>query len=311
MSEYKRLVEVTTAGQGPILYYYTAHHPDWIPNQSAAETLDIEYLYNHSGDKIVSPLVKKLLPDSGKLTTLAYVEIAEILGHLFGPSWDKEFATYAAEYDPISNYDMEETMTDDETVTEYGRTNVRTDDTQSQRTDDTQSQRTDDTMNERTDDTTLLHTQNLTHVKSGTETQAPAITVETGDSVYGFNSATAVPSTDRTEVSSGQDTKTYNVTDTDTDSQTDKATGTVSTSNTGTVTEENTGTVTVENTGTVRSADTGSDTQTRNYTLTRKGNIGVTTSQQLLQAERDLWMWSFFEEVVFPGIDRVMTIDTY
>ena len=101
------------------------------------------------------------------------------------------------------------------------------------------------------------------------------------------------------------------MTDTDTDSQTDKATGTVSTANTGTVTEENTGTVTVGNTGTVRHADSGSDTQTRNYTLTRKGNIGVTSSQQLLESERSLWMWSFFEDVVFPGIDRVMTIDTY
>ena len=311
MSDYKRLVEVTTPGQGPILYYYTTFHPDWLPDQSTAETLDIEYLYNHTGYKIISPLVNKLLPSSGKLTTQVYVEIAQIIGQLFGQSWDKEFATYAAEYDPISNYDMEEVMTDDETVTEYGRTNLRTDNTQSERTDNTQSERTDDLLNERTDDTTLLHTQNLTHVKSGTETQAPEITVETGDSVYGFNSSTAVPSTDRTEVSSGQDTKTYNVTDTDTDSQTDRATGTVSTSNTGTVTEENTGTVTVENTGTVRNADSGSDTQTRNYTLTRKGNIGVTTSQQLLQAERDLWMWSFFEDVVFPGIDRVMTIDTY
>ena len=309
--DYKRLVEVTTPGQGPILYYYTVHHPDWIADQTVAESLDMEYLYNHSGDKIISPLVNKLLPDSGKLTTQIYVELAKIMGHLFGTSWDKEFATYAAEYDPISNYDMEEVMTDDETVTEYGKTTVRTDDTQSERTDNTQSERTDDLLNERTDDTTLLHTQNLTHVKSGTETQAPDITVETGDSVYGFNSSDAVPSTDRTEVSSGEDMKTYDVTDTDTDSQTDRATGTVSTTDTGTVTTTDTGTVTVENTGTVRNADTGSDTQTRNYTLTRKGNIGVTTSQQLLQAERDLWLWSFFEEVVFPGIDRVLTIDTY
>ena len=71
------------------------------------------------------------------------------------------------------------------------------------------------------------------------------------------------------------------------------------------------GTSTLHNTGTVTDADTGTDTNTRNYTLTRKGNIGVTTSQQLLQSERDLWKWVFFDDVVYPDIDRVLTIQTY
>lgn len=57
--------------------------------------------------------------------------------------------------------------------------------------------------------------------------------------------------------------------------------------------------------------DEGSDTHTRNYTLTRSGNIGVTTSQQMLQSERDLWVWNFFFDVVFPSIDRVLTISIY
>lgn len=55
----------------------------------------------------------------------------------------------------------------------------------------------------------------------------------------------------------------------------------------------------------------GSDTDTRNYTLTRAGNIGVTTSQQMIESERNLWLWDFFHKVVFPDVDRILTISIY
>lgn len=42
----------------------------------------------------------------------------------------------------------------------------------------------------------------------------------------------------------------------------------------------------------------------------RHGNIGVTTSQQMLQEERDLWQWYFYE-YVFKDIDRFLTISVY
>ena len=55
----------------------------------------------------------------------------------------------------------------------------------------------------------------------------------------------------------------------------------------------------------------GEDTHTRNYTLTRSGNIGVTTSQQMIESERILWNWLFFYDVVFPDINRVLTLSVY
>lgn len=51
------------------------------------------------------------------------------------------------------------------------------------------------------------------------------------------------------------------------------------------------------------------DDDERNH-LTRSGNIGVTTSQQMLQSEIDLWKWNFFYEV-FSDIDHIFTISTY
>lgn len=48
----------------------------------------------------------------------------------------------------------------------------------------------------------------------------------------------------------------------------------------------------------------------RDRTLKRSGNIGVTTSQQMLQSERDLWVWNFFD-TVFRDVDTFLTIQIY
>ena len=45
--------------------------------------------------------------------------------------------------------------------------------------------------------------------------------------------------------------------------------------------------------------------------LERSGNIGVTTSQQMLQSERELWIWNFFRDVVFPDLDSVLVLGIY
>lgn len=142
---------------------------------------------------------------------------------------------------------------------------------------------------------THTRTDNLSHTKTGTETNTPNttetntpnLTNATDNAVYGFNSANAVPTGESSMTSTGTNTTTrtgtdtmqYNTTDADTGTQTD--------------------------------ADTGSDTHTRNYTLTRSGNVGVTTSQQMLLSERDLWKWNFYNDIVFPDIDRVLTINIY
>ena len=64
------------------------------------------------------------------------------------------------------------------------------------------------------------------------------------------------------------------------------------------------------------------DTETRNLNntsetdsehareLIRSGNIGVTTSQQMIDSERRLWEWNFFN-VVFSNIDSILCLDVY
>jgi len=66
-------------------------------------------------------------------------------------------------------------------------------------------------------------------------------------------------------------------------------------------------------------ASSGTDNRTLNLAdshqssrgLSRSGNIGVTTSQQMLQSEHELWMWNFFTDVVFADLDRELTLAVY
>lgn len=131
---------------------------------------------------------------------------------------------------------------------------------------------------------TTTRTDNLAHTKTGndtntpnlTETETPNITNARDRGVYGFNSQpnNAVPDSEETETETGTNTTTTTGT-----SRTDYNT-----------TESDTGTQGV--------VEGGSDTETRNYLLTRSGNIGITTSQQMLESEMELRRkWNMIEVI--------------
>lgn len=98
----------------------------------------------------------------------------------------------------------------------------------------------------------------------------------TDNQIYGFNSTT------------GKDS--------------DSATGTNTTDMTNTRTSNNTDAI-VKN-----------DSETTNYhdtrTLTRSGNIGVTTTQQMIKSEIELWEWNFYKDVIVD-VTHMLTLDTY
>lgn len=45
-------------------------------------------------------------------------------------------------------------------------------------------------------------------------------------------------------------------------------------------------------------------------TTTRSGNIGVTTTQQMLTADRDLWAWNYFDHI-YKDVDTVLALSIY
>lgn len=231
-------------------------------NENINLSLDFEYYGNNSGKKLISPLVESILIGS-TLSENDKVILATVIFSICGVNWSKQWETLTLLYNPIENYSMTETMTDDVTVDSYGKNHTRND--------------------------------NMSHIKTGTETEnpditetnTPDVTVETNNSVYGFNSDDSVDSDFHTTNSSGETTTVTQGTNTHTYNTNDS------------------------NTGTISEIDSGEDTHTRNYMLKRSGNIGTLTSQQMVQSQRDLWKWEFFYEVVFPDIDRILTLNIY
>ena len=68
--------------------------------------------------------------------------------------------------------------------------------------------------------------------------------------------------------------------------------------------------------GTTSTSGTGSldrdttDNRVEDETITRAGNIGVTTTQQMLTADRELWLWNYFDQV-YKDIDSVLALPFY
>lgn len=120
---------------------------------------------------------------------------------------------------------------------------------------------------------------NLTHGVNLTEELTPGTTVKTSNDIYGFNSENGVASDDSTvSAISGKDVKTNNGTESDTGTQTD--------------------------------TESGSNTKTHNRRLTRAGNIGVMTPAQMIESERNLWVWNYFD-TVFADVCKYLAIPIY
>lgn len=140
----------------------------------------------------------------------------------------------------------------------------------------------------RTDDLTHKKTGSDTNTKNLTDRNTPNTTSTDNATISGFNSSVSVPDRGNVNTLTGTDTTTHTGTDSVSYNTTDK------------------------DTGTVTDKDSGKDTHTRNYKLTRSGNIGTLTSQQMLESERNLYlMWQFFYDVVFPDVDKVLTLSVY
>lgn len=119
---------------------------------------------------------------------------------------------------------------------------------------------------------TDTRTPNLTHSHTGTDTNEGNSHVNNQNNLWGFNSDTSVPADMSDGDTTANITNTRNLTDTETG--TDITAG--------------------ENT----------------RKLTRTGNIGTNTFQNLLQQERNIWMYNFFEQI-FKDVDSVLTIPIY
>lgn len=245
----------------------------WADTMSCTN-LDILYLDGHSGERYCSNFINHRLNDSGVLSSDNRTLIANILWAMFGIQWTRLWATMKpTEYDPLTNYQMQETMEGKENST-------RTPDLTKGDTGTVQTTGQD------------KRSPNLTKANTGTVNGNGSATNTNQNGIWGFNSSTSVPSDMSDGTATNENTTTHDLTETET----------------GTDTTDRTNTDTYNRSYTETGTDTTAGTSSRK--LTRTGNIGTNTFQNLLQQERNIWMYDFFEHV-FKDVDSVLTIPIY
>ena len=199
----------------------------------AGSQADILYFDTHSGERFSARIITRRIGDSGYLTSDDRRTISNLVYAMFKTQWTKLWETMNPDYEPLTNYQMTENETGNNTYT---------------------------------------RTPNITRSHTGTDKNDGTAHVNNQSNLWGFNSGTSVPS----DMSDGDTT--------------------VNSTNTRNLTDTETGT------------DTAAGENTRR--LTRTGNIGTNTFQNLIQQERNLWMYNFFEQV-FKDVDSVLTIPIY
>lgn len=126
----------------------------------------------------------------------------------------------------------------------------------------------------RTDDhdTTRTHTDTITRTHTDTITTTHGLTVTTDDSVYGYNSSSPAPESKEVAAQSG----------------------TSSDAHTGSITDAHTGSISDKDTGTVKhdTSDSGK------ITTERTGNIGVTSTQSLIQEQREVVKLNILDVII-------------
>ena len=263
--------------------------------------LDIAYHGNHSGDKIVSVIIDKMLNDDGTISQDNRNKIASALFTVYGENWVKLWNTTVQEYNLLDNTDAyitETTNTEQNTNSSNNGTDSGT------------------VTYKQTGTDTTTGTGTVSHTTTGDDTTKQTGTVTTGgkstesstdaSSIYGFNSNSAsnadsqsrngTTDVNQTETRDTTDKVTHNTTDTETRDITD------------TLLHDTTNTETRD----LKTGQTGSEkvTGTVTHETHKHGNIGVTTNQQMLDAERKLWNWYFYN-YIFSDIDKFLTISVY
>lgn len=332
------------------------------------QTMGMGY-YAHSAEKYVTNITQELYE---KAPTDAKTYLVNILTAKYGDNWNRlKEAMLDSEYNPISNYDMEEhetpaetteTITPAEITTTTKVPEVTTTITPAETKTETKVPEVNKEI--KTPETTITTkvpevNKEIKVPEQTTKTKIPeqkktiTPTLEkttTENTTYGYNSSTGVPDSKQeiynTRVNNGEGVEDI---EQGTNAGEEKITqgtnagaenvkqGTnageeklTQGSNAGAenITQGNKAgeeTLTVLDDGvekveqgthagtdvlTVQTAGTNKYTTQKDRVLTRKGNIGVTTSQQMLQSEIELRKWSFLDSV-YSDIDKILTLQTY
>ena len=264
--------------------------------QITNQELDLIFLTSW-GLRLCAPIVHVIHQDtdSSMLTNAELTQLGQLIRHLFQHKWDKLAAVLALEYDPIHNFsdDLHEEITEDIDVERERTPNLTETETKSLDLDrseaDGGSQVTSGTHSEN-----RTRTDNLSEAINGSEL----------NKIYGFNSLEDSPVGDSTK----ETTSTRLNTGTVGDARQGTESTTIQGGLTHTVDEDRDSQGEKRTTGTDTTVE-GTD-RSRVRELTRLGNIGNLTSQQLITQEIELWRWSLIQQVL-NDVKDFLTLPVY
>ena len=257
-------------------------------DKNISKQLNLQYHGNISGKKETSPLVDSLIVENN-LTDNSKTMLAMSIFSIYSNKWNKLYRILSLEYEPIENYNMIETE-------KTASTNKNTDTITTNTTNSNDVTETNTGTNTANDSENTTGKNAITDSRTITENN----NVTNNNSLYGFNSLSGV------NADSQNGTETRNTTDNNTHNDDLKGTRTNEHSeniNTSKVTSQKNDIKDVKD-------GTHIENGSQDRTLSRHGNIGVTTSQQMINSEIELWQWDFFSGV-FKDIDKILTIHTY
>lgn len=282
---------------------FTAFETQEAPwTEETPQSSNLAWLYwSHSRNKILNEMVAE--------SNSAMSAYAEIILQMYRDKWDHIWDLYVAEYNPIENYNM---------VENGGDTNVKTGSldrsgaitrsgslTRSGAITRTGSESVSDDV-EYKGKSQNKRTGNIEDVGAKADNQS-----DTDNKIYGYNSSTGVNSDSSTQQASHKNTQTFNNL-TDEQSFTNRTDERDVTTTYNSVADTDTRSETYNS---IADTDTRKDTynnitDTKTHNLKRSGNVGVTTTQQMM-AEEIAFRRNLFFEMVFSDIDHILTIPIY
>ena len=237
---------------------------------------DVDYYLAHSSDKFLSKFVYNVMKvnnidDIADLTAQDLNLIFNTIGSKYANKWNRLYqALVVTEYEPDENYNMIEIMSSNGGFSTETATQIINQIVKN-KFNQTETDHIDETVTERKDETKDI-----------------------GNSMFAFNSSNPVPTTSGTETGSAGN-------------QTTTSTGSLGNRHVLTTTGDgNTVETLTQGNGNVNTVKR----EQTPYKLTRSGNIGVTTNQQMITQEIEL-RENLFKEIVYRDVDSMLTSKIY
>ena len=293
----------------PLINYGIFDFLEDMPYASIVDNVTLNNtLYFAYGNRLASPALIHFMCNTQQGVDAPHSVVdsdAQILANMikaqFYTKWQHYFDINNAVYNPIENYNMVEQGQDSnaDTEKEQNETNRNASVNQISTGENDNSIIRNNASNRENINTDSTNANFIRNTSTTGETDG-------NQDFYGFNSVSSVPQSAASDETQG------NASEASINSSNTHGTGLEKLNASESALNKSASKLNQSNAEIVKETDANNKTRIGNslHNLTRSGNIGVTTTQQMLEQERDLWNWSYIAEIVHD-VANFLTISVY